>query len=144
MRGVFFPNANVVFSAQSHDPALAKRDIEGSRSTDPVASVFGGWEAIENSGLALADTADLLLVAGRACSNGRPAPVQDAAWKRFVQELREAGLASYAAAQAESQDQILDVSDRLTMACGNCHSTYREPGGAAGRCRAASARAPRP
>ena len=59
MRGLFFPNANVVFSTQIHDPAEIKMTIEPSASTDPLTSVFGNWEAVQNSALVLSDAADL-------------------------------------------------------------------------------------
>src|SRR6185295_3792419 len=93
-----FPNSNVVFFAQADDPAKVAADAAGSRSTDPLASVFGKWEAVENSALALAEAANLLTVAGRTCSNGKPAPVQDPEWRTFVEELRTSSLAAYTAA----------------------------------------------
>ncbi len=65
MRVLFFPLSNVVFFPQRYDPAEVKRATEPSGSTDPLTGVFGGWEAVENSALTLADSADLLMTAGR-------------------------------------------------------------------------------
>ena len=64
MRGVLYPAANVVFSAQSDDPATIKRPpgVDPSLATDPLVSTFGGWLAVENAALALADSANLLLI----------------------------------------------------------------------------------
>jgi hypothetical protein len=79
MRGVLYPAANVVFSAQADDPGNVK-PIPGqdpSMATDPLTSTFGGWQAIENAALALAESANLLLIPGRTCSNGVPAPTKD-------------------------------------------------------------------
>jgi hypothetical protein len=99
--------------------------------------MFGGWQAVENSGLALTEATRLLTVP-RLCSNGKPAPVQNADWIKFVQGLRAAGLTAYKAAQAKSPDALGDASDKVTVACMNCHDVYREKtdaqGGLAGRC----------
>lgn len=47
-------------------------------------------------------------------------------WAPFVQELRDAGMASYKAAQSKNQDSILDAADKVTTACMKCHDKYRE------------------
>lgn len=124
MRGVLFPNANVVFAAQDEDPAAVTPDAKPSAATDPLASVFGGWEAVANSALALTESATLLEIA-RPCSTGTPAPIETAAWKAGLADLREAGLVAWKAAQARSQDGILDATDRLAAACAACHQKYR-------------------
>jgi hypothetical protein len=138
MRGIMFPNSNVIFAAQGDDPATIKQDADPSLATNPLAGLYGGWEAVENSGLAIAEAADLLTVPGRVCSNGKPVPVQAADWQMFVQGLREAGVAAAAAARSHNQDRILEVADTLTTACFNCHEAYREKtpeqGGPANRC----------
>lgn len=138
MRGILFPNSNVIFAAQSEDPATVKPDAEPTAATNPLASTYGGWQAVENSSIALAEAANLLTIPGRLCSNGRPVPVQNADWAKFVQGLRDAGMAAYKAAQSKNQDAIVDVSDQVTTACANCHNVYREKtdaqGGMAARC----------
>src|SRR5260221_8976412 len=108
MRGVLYPAANVVFSAQSDNPADAK-PVPGhdpSMATDPLTSTFGGWMAVENAALALTESANLLLMPGRLCSNGEPVPIKDAAWSTFVQQVRDAAMLSYKAAQAKDQDKL--------------------------------------
>jgi hypothetical protein len=138
MRGILFPNSNVIFAVQSDDPTKLKGPREPSAATDPLTGLYGGWEAVENSSLALAEAANLLTVPGRRCSNGRPVPVQNADWVKFVAGLRAVGLASMKAAQAKNQDQILEVTDQMSTACANCHDVYREKtpqqGGLKGRC----------
>jgi len=140
MRGILFPNSNVVFLAQGTDPASVPKDADGTTSVNPLASVYGGWEAIENSSIALAEAANLLTIPGRTCANGKPVPVQNADWQRFVQGLRDAGMASYKAAQTKDMDKMLDAADTLTNACSDCHDVYREKteqrGGDAARCTA--------
>lgn len=128
MRSIFFVNANVVFAGQVNDPASLPRDSQSSLSTNPLTGLYGGWQALENSGLALADAAELLNVRGRACSNGKPAPINEAGWKSAVETLRTTGIAAAAAARARSQEQIFKVSEELTNACAACHRLYRARG----------------
>jgi len=138
MRGILFVNSNVVFSAQTVDPASVKKDADPTSSVNPLSGMYGNWEAIENSGIAMAEAANLLTIPGRVCSNGKPVPVQNADWQRFVQGLRDAGMATYKAGQSKNMDQVVEVSDTVSTACMNCHEVYREKtpaqGGLAARC----------
>src|SRR5262244_2612688 len=90
MRGVLYPAANVVFFAQADDPGEVKRapGLDPAMATDPLMSTYGGWQAIENAALALAESANLLLIPGRTCSNGVPAPTKDPEWSKFVRDVR--------------------------------------------------------
>ena len=75
MRGILFPNSNVVFSAQADDPAAVKK---ATRSVDRDRSAgqhHGGWEAVANSAIALRESAKCGLKVPRSCSNGKPAPI---------------------------------------------------------------------
>jgi hypothetical protein len=134
MRSLFFPHSNVVFFTQRYDPAEVKSAAEPSASTDPLKGVFGGWEAVENSALTLADAADLLMTAGRKCSNGRDVPLANADWVQMVNGLREASMVAYKAALTKDRDKMLQASDVLATSCSNCHNKYR-PGAIANRCR---------
>jgi hypothetical protein len=138
MRGILLPNSNVVFFAQSNNPADVKPAADPSSATDPLASTYGRWTAVENSALALSEAARLLTVPGRVCSNGRPVPATNADWVKFVQGLRQAGITAFKAAQTKNQDKMLDAADVVTTACTNCHNVYREKteqqGGLASRC----------
>ena len=126
MQGIVFPAANVLFSAQTEDPAALERppSKDPATATDPLVSVFGGWQAIENSALALAESANLLMVP-RVCSNGAPAPITDPAWSMFVQELRDVGLQAYAAAQAKDRDKMIELSEAVNESCVHCHRKWR-------------------
>ena len=134
MKGILYPNSNVIFAAQSQNPAEVKPAQDPSTATDPLASTYGKWEAVENSALALSEAASLLLVPGRRCANGRPVPLQNPDWPKFVQGLREAGMTVYKAAQSKDQDEIVDAADVMTTACANCHDKYREKANLAERC----------
>jgi cytochrome c553 len=126
MKGIFFPSSNVIFLAQSQNPAEVPPDKDPPSAVNPLASSYGKWEAVENSSLAIAEASRLLTVPGRKCSNGRNVPLTNADWNKFVQGLRDAAMKSYKAAQSKNQDNILDAADALTTACANCHDKYRE------------------
>jgi hypothetical protein len=137
MRGVLYPAANVVFFAQEENPGDVK-PIPGrdpSMATDPLTSTFGGWQAIENAALALAESANLLMVPGRVCSNGAPVPMSDPAWPIFVQQVRDTGLKAYKAAQARDQEKLIDLSETLSASCAGCHRKWRDRKAAANRCK---------
>jgi len=137
MRGVLYPASNVVFSAQTDNPGDVKfvPGKDPSMATDPLVSTFGGWQAIENAALALTESANLLLIPGRNCTNGLPVPMNDPAWARFVQELRDAGMMAYKAAQSKNQDRMIEVADNLAKACAGCHRKWREKPRLADRCK---------
>jgi hypothetical protein len=135
MRGVLYPASNVIFTVQTEDPAVIKPADKPSTSSDPLTSAYGGWTAVENSGIALAEAANLLIIPGRRCGNGRLAPIQNADWQLWVQELRDAGMAAYKAAQTKNQDAILEAAGVVAESCAHCHQKYRQvPGGFANRC----------
>jgi hypothetical protein len=135
MKGIFFTNSNVVFAAQNQNPADVPPAKDPSVATDPLANAYGKWEAVENSALALAEGANLLMLPGRKCSNGRPVPLANADWAKLVEGVRQAGLKVYAAARAKDQDKILDAADTMTNSCSNCHDKYREKPALADRCK---------
>jgi hypothetical protein len=137
MRGVLYPASNVVFSAQIDNPGDVKfvPGKDPSMATDPLVSTFGGWQAVENAALALTESANLLLIPGRNCANGVPVPMNTPEWAKFVQDLRDAGMKAYRAAQAKNQDQMIEVADTLAKACAGCHRKWRENPRLADRCK---------
>jgi hypothetical protein len=137
MHAILFPLGNTVFFAQSEDPEALPRDPMPSSSTNPLTGLYGGWQAIENSALALAESADLLLIAGRMCSNGEIVDVAEADWIRFVDDYRQKSVAAYEAALTKNQDAMVDASGYLSESCLACHRVYRReptPGDATQRC----------
>jgi len=137
MRGVLYPASNVVFSAQIDNPADVKfvPGQDPSMATDPLKSTFGGWLAVENAALALTESANLLLIPGRNCANGVPVPMNNPDWSKFVQELRDAGMKAYKAAQSKDQDKMVEAADTLSAACAGCHRKWREKPRIADRCK---------
>jgi hypothetical protein len=135
MKGTLYPASNVVFAAQELNPAEVPRAKDPNMATDLLTSSYGKWEAIENSALAIAEVANLLTLPGRKCANGLELPLKNADWAKFVQQLRDAGMTAYAAAQTKSQDKMIDVADVLTTACQNCHVKYRQKARFEDRCK---------
>ena len=137
MRGVLYPAANVVFFAQVENHADVKpvKGNDPSMATDPLTSTFGGWLAVENAALALAESANLLLVPGRMCSNGVPAPIKDPAWLTFVQQVRDTSMQAYKAAQTKDQQKMIDISEPLSASCAGCHRKWRDRRTPANRCK---------
>ena len=127
MRGIPFTFANIVFDAQSQDPG-AQRDpaAVGGGATATFRNVYGGWQEVENSALALAEAATLMTVPGRLCENGKPVPVHEATFQKAAQGLVDAGKAAYTAARTKSVDAMIEVSETVSMACSNCHEPYRD------------------
>jgi hypothetical protein len=135
MKGILYPSSNVIFAAQSVNPADVKPAADPAVATNPLASAYGKWQAVENASLAIAEATNLLTIVGRKCSNGLDVPLKNADWAKLVQGLRDASMKVYKAAQAKSQDDIVVTAGDLTEACDNCHSKYREKPSIADRCK---------
>jgi hypothetical protein len=137
MRGILFPNSNLIFDAQSNDPGAPKKEgASGGGASAAFANVYSGWQMVEGAAVALAEAPDLILKPGRLCSNGKPVPVDRPDFIKFAQGLREAGIATLAAAKEKSQDKVIEVTDKVADACANCHEVYRDkgPAGDPARC----------
>jgi hypothetical protein len=146
MHGILFPLGNTVFYAQADDPAAISRDPMPSSSPNSLTGLYGGWQAVENSALSLAESAELLLIPGRMCSNGEVVNVGDADWIRFVDDYRDKSIAAYEAALTKNQDAMVDASGYLSESCLACHRVYRRertPGDPTQRCIPGPPAAPR-
>jgi len=127
MRGVTFPNANILFNVQVKDPGKEKPAMP--IPFDYVlwgSTVYYGWQAVDQAALALVETAPLFLLPGRRCENGRPVPIDRADWKQYTAALMDVGRAAYKAAQTRDVDAVVKVADRLNESCANCHKVYRD------------------
>jgi cytochrome c556 len=137
MRGIYFPNSNLIFDVQQTDPAAPRATPAGAgTATSTYGTAYGGWEVVENAAVALTDGVDLILTPGRLCQNGKPVPLQQADFKKFAQDMRAAGLAVLAAARTKNQEKVSDATNDLADACSGCHAVYRDKGPAdsAARC----------
>jgi hypothetical protein len=131
MRGILFPNANVIFDVQLEDPGAEKPSPKpgDARKTLSITAwgdaLYPRWEIVSYAAVALEESALLLMRPERRCQNGRPVPVGQAEWTRYAAELAETARAVYAASQSKNRDAVISLTDRLNEACANCHSVYR-------------------
>ena len=135
MKGTLYPASNVMFAAQNDNPADIPHAKDPNMATDPLTSSYGKWEAVENSALSLSVMANLLTLPGLKCANGLEVPLKNADWAKFVQELRDAGVTAYAAAQTKNQDKMIDAAGVMSTACAHCHGKYRDRVTFANRCK---------
>ena len=51
MRGILFPNSNIIFDAQNNDPTKKKEDAQ-------FGNPYGGWQNVENAAISLAEASN--------------------------------------------------------------------------------------
>ena len=140
MRGILYPNSNIIFDAQDKDPAAPIDEADPTSAVHAFHGTYGGWEAVENAAMALREAANLVALPGRNCANGKPVPLNDAEFQAGLVKLRQVSDDAVKAAQAKNFDGMLDIADKLTQACSSCHDIYRDkvvdgkPIGIADRC----------
>ena len=135
MRGVFFPNSNLLFTVQTRDPAAPVPP------PDPAAKgagfsvfewgqgIYTGWPVIENAAAALADASPWMLTPGLRCENGRLAPVTEPDWIRLTEQMATVAKRGYRLSQTKNQDAVSEWTGDLADACAACHGVYRDVGG---------------
>jgi mono/diheme cytochrome c family protein len=131
MRGIMFPNSNIIFTVQTHDPAEKKKVGDAASAGGFNWSMWGsdlysGWEVVDYAGIALAESAPLMLTPGRRCENGKLVPVDDPDWIRYTKEMAEVGRAAYRASQTRNQEKVSDISSDVADACLHCHQVFRD------------------
>jgi cytochrome c553 len=132
MRGIMFPNSNIIFTVQTHDPAEKKNAGDaatvagGFNWTMWGSDLYSGWEIVDYAAVALAESAPLMLTPGRRCENGKPVPVNDPDWIRFTKEMAAVGRAAYRASQTRNQEKVSDISGDVADACMHCHQVFRD------------------
>ena len=129
MRGIYFPNANLIFDVQQHDPGAPKKKTESTgTSTDTYSSAYSEWEKVENAAVALSDAVDLILKPGRMCQNGKPVPVSQPDFQQFARAMRAAGIVALQAARTRTQEKVSEATNDIADACAGCHEVYRDKG----------------
>jgi cytochrome c553 len=131
MRGIMFPNSNILFTVQTHDPAEKKSAGDATFGGGFNWAMWGndlysGWQIVDYAAIALADSAPLLLTPGRRCENGKPVPVNDPDWIRFTKEMAEVGRAAYRASQTRNQEKVSDITGDIADSCAHCHQVFRD------------------
>jgi hypothetical protein len=144
MRALPFPSSNIIFDTQTHDPGAPPKKSEagaGAGASATFAGIYTGWPLVEHSALALAETANLIMLPGRLCQNGKPVPIDQPDFQKAAQQLVDAGLAAHKAALTKNQEQMIEVSNTVAEACAACHEVYRDTPTDAERCMPKSAAA---
>jgi hypothetical protein len=125
MRGLLYPNSEIIFATQDEDPEAA---AAAGAEADPFGggNLYAGWEGVENAALMLSEAANLIVIPGRLCENGLPVPLGNEDFRMAARQLVEAGRVAYEAALTKSMDAMLEASGVVSDACSVCHETYRD------------------
>ncbi len=126
MRGILFPNSNILFDVQSADPGNPPPAAAGGGATATFSGIYAGWQMVENAAIALGESANLITIPGRRCENGRPVPLSQPNWAVFVQGLRDAADVMLVAARARNREAASDATNDVADACYFCHEAYRD------------------
>ena len=126
MRGILFPNSNILFDVQSIDPDNPPPVAAGGGATATFSGIYAGWQVVENAAIALGEAANLITIPGRLCENGRPVPLGQADWGVFVAGLKDAADVMLVAARARDREAASDATNDLADACYFCHEAYRD------------------
>ena len=126
MRGILFPNSNILFDVQSIDPANPPPAAAGGGATANFSGIYSGWQMVENAAIALGESANLIVIPGRRCENGRDVPLSEPNWAQFTQQLKDAADVALVAARARDQAAASDATNDIAEACYVCHEVYRD------------------
>ena len=97
---IIYPTSDALFYIESRTP---KTDAE--------------WTALEGQALMLAESANLLMMPGRARDQKQ--------WMADSKLMLDAGAAAVKAAKAKNVEAIAALSDQLMESCTTCHKHYR-------------------
>lgn len=97
---IIYPTSDALFYIESRTP---KTDAE--------------WTALEGQALMLAESANLLMLPGRARDHKQ--------WMADAKLMLDAGAAAVKAAKAKNVEAIAALSDQLLESCTSCHRHYR-------------------
>jgi hypothetical protein len=100
------PSSSVIFDAVVYNNGV----LENPPKTEEQ------WETIEHGAIALAESANLLLLPGRAMDNGE--------WVKLTHALSDAAIRARNAALAKNVDQLLDAGGVVYETCTACHAKY--------------------
>jgi len=132
MRGIFFPNSNLLFTVQTRDPAAPQPKptpeqlAQGFSVFDWGQGIYGGWQTIDNAAIAIADAGPLMLTPGIRCENGRLAPVTEPDWIKYTEDMIAVARKMYKLSQSRNQEAVSDATGDLSDSCAACHNAYRE------------------
>ena len=97
---IIYPTSDAIFYVESRTPTT---DAE--------------WTAFEGQALMLAESANLLMMPGRARDQKQ--------WMADAKLMLDAGAAAVKAAKTKKVEAVSAVSDQLLESCTSCHKHYR-------------------
>jgi hypothetical protein len=100
MASVLTPTSDAVFYIATRVP---ENDVE--------------WSALRTQTLILAESANLLMMPGRARDQDK--------WMKDAELLLKAGTAAFEAAKRKDVDALVELNEKLYEACVMCHQDYR-------------------
>jgi hypothetical protein len=110
MRAMTMPNAAAIW-----DSVSTIVDSKGVQENQPRTDEE--WAAVEASAAVLAESANALLVEGRAIDRGD--------WVKFANALRDSANTALGAAQKKDAAGILEVGEVINASCDACHERYQ-------------------
>jgi hypothetical protein len=99
MQGITVPASNAVFA------------VAGTAPTDDA-----GWQAVEASALAVAESGNLMLM--------KPRAIDAQEWQQYALALVDAGQRAAEAAHAKDADKTSLAGDDMYNVCEQCHAKY--------------------
>jgi hypothetical protein len=108
MAKIIYPTSDAIFYISTREP-----------NTDAE------WNELQGKALALAESANLLMMPGRARDQDR--------WMKDAQLMLDAGDLAFKAAKRKDVDGLVAVNDALYTSCVTCHQHYRPNYGRRGR-----------
>ena len=97
---MIYPTSDAIFYIETRTP---KTDTE--------------WGVLEGQAVMVAETANLLMLPGRARDQDR--------WMTDAKLMLDAGMAAYAAAKKKDVAALVDLNDAVYQSCVVCHQHYR-------------------
>ena len=125
MRGILFPNSNILFDVQTQDPEAIGAAEDGTSVSATFSGIYKGWQMVQQAAIALAEAEKLITVPGRLCENGKPVPVDQEDFVQWAKALTEAGKATYKAAKDKNREAVSELTNMVAGACEDCHTKYR-------------------
>jgi cytochrome c556 len=135
MDSIVMPNAQIVWDAVSYDVTEKGETINGPKTDED-------WQKVRWAAIALAESANNLMVPGRAVNHpgakpgeGELAPEEIAkliaanrgAWVGHTKVLYESVMQAVSAIDAKDIDKISDAGGTIDSACESCHLQFWYP-----------------
>lgn len=135
MKAMVMPNAQIVWDAVSYDVTDKGEKITGPKTAED-------WEKVRSAAVTLAESANNLMVPGRAVNQPgvkpgegelAPAEIQKliaanrGAWVAHAKVLYEAVTEAIKAVDAKDIDKVSDAGGTIDSACEGCHLQFWYP-----------------